>query len=129
MFKQRLHSLAAEKWRESIIMKNAFILSCHSSFSLFEKHRSEKACALVRPNMSHSTRTTGSEKNNSTEIKKQACCAGAVLILNDEQSQTASIKKTCLMMIDKHWLYLTPTHDYTVFIYPPLAPSPSALFG
>lgn len=33
------------------------------------------------------------------------------------------------MMIDKHWLYLTPTHDYAVFIYPPVAFSPSALFG
>lgn len=32
MFKQRLLSLPAEKWRESIIMKNAFILSCHPSF-------------------------------------------------------------------------------------------------
>lgn len=32
MFKRRLLSLPVEKWRESIIMKNAFILSCHSSF-------------------------------------------------------------------------------------------------
>lgn len=32
-------------------------------------------------------------------------------------------------MIDKHWLQLTPTHDYGVFIYPPVALSPSALFG
>ncbi len=34
-----------------------------------------------------------------------------------------------LMMIDKQWLYLTPTHDYGVFMYPPVALSPSALFG
>lgn len=33
------------------------------------------------------------------------------------------------MMIDKHRLHLTPTHDYGIFKYTPVASSPSAPFG
>ncbi|XP_054599367.1 uncharacterized protein [Nothobranchius furzeri] len=33
------------------------------------------------------------------------------------------------MLIDKRWLYLTPTHDYAVLIYPRVALSPSTPAG
>lgn len=42
MFKQRLLPLPTEKWRESIIMKNAFILSCH--VCPLPKKKKKKCC-------------------------------------------------------------------------------------
>lgn len=60
------------------------------------------------------------EKNNYIKIKKShAVRIEPELILSDEESQTAGIKKGASMMIDKRWLYLTPTHDYAILILSP----------
>lgn len=49
MFKPSLlsFSLPAEKWRGSIIMKNAFILGCHSCFSATVENNAVEQCVCV----------------------------------------------------------------------------------
>lgn len=74
MFKQRLLLLPTEKWRESIIMKNAFIFSCHSCFSSFlVKHCSEDVSVFVRQNkeaMCRIQQKQAKQEKNTSKIRK-----------------------------------------------------------
>lgn len=96
MFKQRLLSLPAEKWRESIIMKNAFILSCHPSFSPLwkKKHCCANSCVLARRREVSVTFNMHEQKwKNNTSNSESLEYVELELIPNDEESQTVSIKK------------------------------------
>lgn len=67
-------------------------------------------------------------KNNYIKLKNPWVC---VVGTYPERGGKSNCKhqEGRLMMIDKHRLYLTPTHDYAVFIYSPVTLSPWALFG
>lgn len=93
-----------------------------------EKRCCENACVLVRQNkVSHST-CTSKAKNNYIKFRNPRVCRAGTYPERCGKSNCKHQEER-LMMIDKHWLYLTPTHDYAVFMYPPVALSPSALFG
>ena len=95
-----------------------------------KRHREKRSCIcrLGRGRyVSHSTWASKSgKKNNTPNSEKPRLCG-----VGTERWRKSNCRhqEGRLMMIDKHWLYLTPTHDYGVFIYPPVALSPSALFG
>ena len=137
MFKQRLLSLPAEKWRESIIMKNAFILSCHSCFSpppFQKKERKKKRCCVQRvlgPSwcVSYPKKQRYIFLRKVHQIKKKKKKAELELIPNPRRESNCAHQAKRLMMIDAHWLNPPPTRDYGIFSSPPEALSPSAPFG
>lgn len=95
-----------------------------------EKQCSENACVLVRQNKVCVTFNMHKQSEKYLyQIQQSIECAGVGTCPERRGKSNCELQEGRLMMIDKHWLYLTPTHDYAVFIYPPVALSPSALFG
>lgn len=97
-------------------------------FSPPKKHRHERRVCVSETEwrLCHIQHARGKVKN--AHFKKPQTCRVGTYLQRCGKSNCGH-QEMRLMMIDVHRLRLTPTHDYSVFIYPPVAPSPSALFG
>lgn len=135
MFKQRLLSLPVERIynNEKCIFSSAAVSAFHI-LPLSEKQCCLKACVLARRNKVHVTFNMNEQSEKSLqqiwkEKKRSLECEELELLLNTGESQTASIKKGAWWWLTSIGYISLPRMIILVFILPPAALSPSALFG